>query len=75
MRRYIATFGDGAATQYDLTHNLPAGLEVACVVRLASTDEDVLVNIRRFSTTTVRVNLASAPPLNSLKAIITGSAA
>lgn len=69
--KYTATFGDGAATQYDVTHNLGTK-EVIVQVRQASDDAVVICDVTCLSTTVVRLNFASAPSSNSLKVVILG---
>jgi hypothetical protein len=69
--KYTATFGDGAAIQYDITHNLGTK-EVMVQVRQASDDAVILCDITCLSTTVVRLNFASAPASNALKVVILG---
>lgn len=69
--KFSSTFGDGAATQYDFTHNLGT-LDVHVSVRRVSDDSDVICDARRTTTNVVRLNFASAPALNSLRVVILG---
>lgn len=71
VRKKTFTFGDASATQYDLTHSLNT-LDVLVQVRLASTDENVDCDVRRSDANTVRVNVAAAPGVNALKAVVLG---
>lgn len=65
----IHTFGDASATQYDLSHNLGTQ-EIQVEVRLASTNERVFTDWTALSTTVVRINVAVAPGVNALKAVV-----
>ena len=69
--KYDALFGDGAATQYDITHNLGT-LNVIVEVRRVSDDATVICDVRRTSTNVVRLNFAAAPALNSHRVVILG---
>lgn len=69
--KFSSTFGDGAATQYDITHNLGT-LDVHVSVRRVSDDSDVICDARRTSTNVVRLNFAAAPALNTLRVVIIG---
>lgn len=70
-KKFTATFGDGSATQYDITHNLNT-LDVLVGVRLASTDVDIDCLVTRTSVNVVRLNLASAPASNAMEVVILG---
>lgn len=70
-KKHAQNFGDGSATQYDITHNFNT-LDVIARVILNSTGEDVEVMITRTSVNVVRINLASAPASNAMRAIIIG---
>lgn len=69
-KRFAATFGDGSATQYDLTHNLGT-TDVQVQVFVVSSGATVLCDVTRLSTTVVRLNFASAPASNTLRAVVT----
>ncbi len=68
-KRYAATFGDGAATQYDLTHNLGT-LDVQVSVHVVASGATVLCDVTRTSTTVVRLNFAAAPANNTLRCVV-----
>jgi hypothetical protein len=70
-RKFAADFGDGSATQFDVTHNFNTE-DVIVSVRRNSDDADVLCDIRRFSVNVVRINVASAPGVNALRVVIVG---
>lgn len=67
----IFTIGDGAATQYDVTHSLGTK-EVITQVRQASDDVVVECDVTNFSTTVVRLNFAVAPASNAIKVVVMG---
>lgn len=69
-KRFAATFGDGSATQYDLTHNLGT-LDVVVQVYVVSSGATVICDVSRISTTVVRLNFAAAPATNTLRAVVT----
>lgn len=69
--KYAANFGDGSATQYDLTHNLGT-LDVQVSIFRNSDGAEVLCQITRTNTNTVRVNVAAAPASNAYRAVILG---
>jgi hypothetical protein len=69
FRRFAATFGDGTATQYDLTHNFNS-TDVQVGVYRVSDGKEVLVEISRFSANVVRINTESAVALNALRCVV-----
>lgn len=69
--KYASDFGDGAATQYDFTHNLGTE-DVVVTVRRNSDDADVVCDIRRTSANAVRLNFAVAPASNAYRVVILG---
>jgi hypothetical protein len=68
-RRFSSTFGDGAATQYDITHNLNS-TAVQVSIHIVATGAQILCDVTRTSANVARVNLVSAPALNSLHCIV-----
>lgn len=71
-RRYAANVGDGAATQYTLTHNLGTRDVVVQVFANAGQYPTVEVDVERTGTNTVRLTFAAAPASDAYRAIITG---
>ena len=69
--KFSADFGDGSATQYDITHNLNTE-DVHVMVRRNSDDADVICDARRFSVNVVRLNFSAAPASNALRVVILG---
>lgn len=70
INRYTALFGDGAATQYDLTHNLGT-TQVRVEIFRVSDGVTVLCEVTRTTTNVVRLNFAAAVASNALRALIT----
>lgn len=68
-RRYAATFGDGSATQYDLTHNLNS-TDCDVSVHIVATGAQIICDVTRTSANVVRLNFASAPASNSLRCVV-----
>lgn len=68
-RRFAAAFGDGSATQYDITHNF-ASLDVQVQVVRVSDGANVLCDMARLNTNTVRLNFASPVASNALRALV-----
>jgi hypothetical protein len=61
VKKASGTIGDGAATQYDATHNFGTKNVHVTVYRTASPWDTVLVDVSRPDTNTVRFNFAVAP--------------
>lgn len=70
--KYAANIGDGAATQYDLSHNLGTRDVEVQVYRNASPWDTVLADVERTDTNTVRVRFAAAPSSNAYRVVILG---
>ena len=68
-RRFAATFGDGAATQYDITHNF-AQTDVNVQVFRISDGVTVLCDVTRLNSNTVRLNFSSAVASNALRCLV-----
>jgi hypothetical protein len=71
MRRFAANFGDGSATQYDLTHNL-ATLDVHVEVFANATGASILCDVTRTSVNVVRLNFSAAPTANQFRCVVLG---
>jgi hypothetical protein len=69
LKKFSSTFGDGSATQYDITHNLNSA-DCQIAVYVVSTGEEVLCDMKRFSTNVVRLNFSSAPASNALRCVV-----
>lgn len=69
-KRFSATFGDGAATSYVITHNLNT-LDVIVMLReTGGSVREVLAEIQHTSVNSVTVLVDAAPALNSLRATV-----
>lgn len=71
IRKFAASFGDGSATQYDLTHNLNT-LDVHVEVFANSGGASVLCDVTRTSVNVVRLNFAAAPSSNQYRCVVVG---
>lgn len=67
-RGFSVLFGDGSATQYDISHTLNGNVQVQFVE--VSTGDYVDVRARATDANTTRVNMTPAPSLNGFRAII-----
>lgn len=69
-KRSVHTFGDNAATQYTLTHNLNTRAVIVQVRQNSGTYSEVICDVEATTVNSVTVKFASAVPLNSLTATI-----
>lgn len=69
--RHSASFGDGSATQYDITHNLGTK-DLVASIRENATDDVIIADVKMLSTTVTRVTLAVAPTTNALRITLVG---
>lgn len=70
--KYSATFGDGSATSYTLTHNLGTrDVEVEIFLNSGNYDS-VMCDVQRTSINAVTLVFSSAPASNALRATILG---
>ena len=69
IRKFSASFGDGSATQYDITHNLNS---VDCHVEVVRVSDGVTVmcDVTRTSANVVRLNFVTAPTSNQYRCIV-----
>jgi len=69
-RRFAATFGDGTATSYVITHNLNT-LDAQVYVReMGGSVREAMVEIQHTSVNSVTILTKAAPALNSLRATV-----
>lgn len=71
-KRFAQTFGDGAATNYVVTHNLGTQDVVVTVKQASGAYSEVICEVEATSINSVTLKFASAPALNSLRATILG---
>lgn len=70
LKRGATTFGDGAATQYDITHNFGSRDVIVGVYRVASPYDEIACDVEHLDTNTVRLKFATAPSSNQFRAVI-----
>ncbi len=69
-KRYSATFGDGSATQYTLTHNLGTRDVIVQVRRTGSPYDEVITDVEADTINSVVIRFASAPASNTMRATV-----
>lgn len=72
LKRYSATFGDGAANQYVLTHNLNSQDLSVTVRQTGGALAEVICEWEATSVNSITLKFAASVPLNSLRATILG---
>lgn len=70
VRKFPQTFGDGSATQFDITHNFNTNDVHVEVYRTTAPFDTILCDVGRNSVNVVRLNFASAPTSNQFRAVI-----
>lgn len=70
--KYATDVGDGAATQYTVTHNLGTRDVLVMVRRNSGNYDTVECDVEVLTTNTVRLTFASAPSSNLFRAIVVG---
>jgi hypothetical protein len=71
-RKFTATFGDGSATSYALTHNFNSRDVHVEVYKNSGNFDSILCDVQRTSVNQVTLVFASAPASNALNAVILG---
>lgn len=66
------TFGDGSATQFDLTHNFNTRSVLVEVYRNSSPWDSVMCDVERNTVNVVRLRFSSAPSTNQFIALVLG---
>ncbi len=69
-KAHQANIGDGSATQYDVTHNFGTRDVIVQVIRNSGNYDEILCDISRTDTNTVRLNFSSAPSSNQFRVLI-----
>lgn len=72
LRRVTANFGDGSATQYDVTHNLNTDDVHVAVYRNSGAKDEILCDVSRPSVNAVRLNFVAAPTSNQFRCVVIG---
>ena len=70
MRKGALTFGDGAATQFDFTHNFNTQDVIVLVRRTSGAFDEIICDVEVISVNVVRVRFAAAPALNAFRVIV-----
>lgn len=69
-KHYKANYGDGAATQYTITHNLNTRDVHVSVVRVAAPYDTVIVDVERDTVNSVVLRHAAAPSSNQFRVLV-----
>jgi hypothetical protein len=69
-RRFEANIGDGAATQYDVTHNFNSRDVGVTVYRNGTPWDDVVCDVERPSVNAVRLRFSAAPTSNQFRVLV-----
>ena len=72
LRRVAQTIGDGAATQYTVTHNLNTRDVHVSVLRTSGAFDEVLVDKEATTVNSVTIRFAAAPALNAFRVVVIG---
>ena len=70
--KFSASIGDGAATQYTVTHNLGTRDVTVGVYRNSAPYDEVLVDRERDTTNSCVIRFASAPASNAYRVVVLG---
>jgi len=70
VQKHEETFGDGSATQYDISHNFGTRDVTVAVYEVGSPYGEVFAGIEHLDTNTVRITVNTAPASNSLRAVV-----
>jgi hypothetical protein len=72
IRKYVASFGDGSATSYVITHNFNTRDVQVSVFPNSGTYDDVVVDVGRTSVNEVTLVFATAPSSNAYRVVVVG---
>lgn len=72
LRKFAANFGDGSATQYDITHNFNTLDVHVAVFRNSGAEDDIECDVGRPTVNAVRLNFAVAPTSNQFRCVVIG---
>lgn len=71
-KRYAASFGDGSATSYTITHNLGTRDVTVAVYRNSGSYDEVFCDVQHTSTNAVTLVFTSAPTSNQYRVVVVG---
>ena len=72
LRKHVASFGDGSATSYVITHNFNTRDVTVAVFPNSGTYDDVVVDVGRTSVNEVTLVFATAPASNAYRVVVIG---
>jgi hypothetical protein len=72
IRKHVASFGDGSATSYTITHNFNTRDVQVSVFPNSGTYDDVEVDVGRTSVNEVTLVFATAPTSNAYRVVVIG---
>lgn len=72
LKKYSVSFGDGSATQYDITHNIGSRDVTVVIYRVSAPYDEVVADVGHLDTNTVRLTFASAPTANQFRIVVVG---
>jgi hypothetical protein len=72
IRKHVASFGDGSATSYVITHNFNTRDVTVAVFPNSGTYDDVEVDVGRTSVNEVTLVFATAPTSNAYRVVVIG---
>ena len=72
LRKHVASFGDGSATSYVITHNFNTRDVTVAVFPNSGTYDDVVVDVGRTSFNEVTLVFATAPSSNAYRVVVVG---
>ena len=71
-KRYSASFGDGSATSYTITHNLGTRDVTVGIYRNSGNYDEVFCDVQHTSTNAVTLVFTSAPTSNQYRVVVVG---
>lgn len=72
LRRFSATFGDGSATSFTITHNLNTLDVHVGVYRTSGSGDEVICDVNHTGVNAVQLVFASAPASNAFRCVVIG---
>lgn len=72
VRKYAAAFGDGASTEYEITHGLETEDVTVEIYRNSGNKDTVECEVRRVSATKIKLIFNTAPTSNQFRVVVQG---